>query len=489
MLNQLECLPELGVGIIYSPSIEEITMPDGLIDTIEIEPQTLCTRDKNDRLNVPQAIFEKINELPYNKLTHSIGAPVGGSLKPSKEQIALINYCSSLFKSPWVTEHLSFNATSSFQTGFFLPPCQTQDGLKTVIENVKLLQDSINAPIAIETGVNYLKPNEKEIEDGLFVSEICKETNCGILLDIHNLFANQLNGRQSIQEFIEQIPKENVIEIHIAGGTELNALWLDSHSGPIDERLLSITKEVLPEFSNLKAITYEIFDSYVPVVGDATIIKELEKVRTLWENRKKRTPKSKRAKLPEQAYKIQEMSRNYDLDEWEGILSNLVIGRKANDSLNFLAKQNADRVAMYQHLINEFRASMVVRIYKLTTRYLILVLGMDSFFTILDNFWSKNPPEQLSYKEAQNFSSYLKDKAYKMPWLYRLLNYENQILESILYNTIQLAKFDVDPTPMLKSLSEGQLPETKAKKGDFEIEITPEKDEATKWFAIPSYLN
>lgn len=83
-------------------------------------------------------------------------------------------------------------------------------------------------------------------------------------------------GRQSIQEFLKQIALEHVVEIHIAGETELNGLWMDSHSGPIDKRLMAITREVLTNLPNLKEITYAIFDSYIPVVGDRTIIREMK---------------------------------------------------------------------------------------------------------------------------------------------------------------------------------------------------------------------
>jgi len=130
----------------------------------------------------------------------------------------LNKYENVFFDSPWVTEHLSFNAITEFNTGFFLPPCQTQQGLEIAIKNIKILQDEIQRPIAIETGVNYLKPNNREMNDGAFVSAIIEATGCGTLLDIHNLFANQLNGRQSIANFLKEIPLEHVVEMHIAGG-------------------------------------------------------------------------------------------------------------------------------------------------------------------------------------------------------------------------------------------------------------------------------
>ncbi|MBP2831941.1 DUF692 family protein [Aquimarina sp. U1-2] len=468
--QNLASLPLLGVGIIYSPTVLSIDFPKGLINTLEIEPQTLCVRDTNDQLKIPITVFEEINKLPYHKLVHSIGAPVAGSRMPEQDQLTLINYATQLFDSPWVTEHLSFNATTEFNTGFFLPPCQTRKGLELTIDNIRYLQQQISRPIAIETGVNYLKPNNLEMNDGAFVSHLCKETGCGILLDIHNIFANQLNGRQSIEEFLKEIPLDHVVEMHIAGGTELNDLWMDSHSGPIDKRLLALTKEILPELRNLKAITYEVFDSYIPVAGDAVIISEMEKVKRLWDDRAIPYTISKEEQMPRGVQNIQILNKEFEPKAWEELLGHQVISVEVNGTMGI----QSDRIAVYQKLIKEFRASMVARVFKLTTRYMMLVLGMKIFAALLNDFWKHKPPEQLSHKEAINFAHYLENKNYKLPWLDRLLAYEVAILQTLLDDTKRIVDFDVDPTPMFKALSQGKLPENRGALGKYEIEITPD---------------
>ncbi|NNE76093.1 MAG: DUF692 family protein [Pricia sp.] len=477
--SQLKCLPELGVGIIYSHSIERIAFPEGLIDTLEIEPQTLCIRDKNDQLKIPKEVFNTIAAMPYHKLVHSIGAPIGGSLSPAEDQLSLIRYATDLFDSPWVTEHLSFNAVTEFNTGFFLPPCQTEKGLQQAITNITCLQNALDRPIAIETGVNYLRPNNLEMPDGQFVAELCKATGCGILLDIHNLFANQLNGRQSIVEFLQQIDLEHVVEIHIAGGTELNGLWMDSHSGPIDKRLLAITREVLPKLYNLKEITYEIFDSYIPVVGDALIINEMESVRRLWEERKTPYTIPESERMPDTVRAVQQMNQELDPVQWENILGSLAIGRKI-ETQSF---SDTTRIDTYHYLIREFRASMIARIFKLTTRYMMLVIGKKAFAVVLQDFWSGYPPEQLSYKEALNFSDYLFDKNFSLPWLNRLLRYEVALLKTLMDNEIRIVDFDADPTPMFNALSQGKLPNTVGELGHYEVEILPEEEKA-EWLAV-----
>ena len=86
--------------------------------------------------------------------------------------------------------------------------------------------------------MNYLKPRGDEIPDGEFVAQPVESADCGILLDLHNIYCNQLNGRQSMEKYLSQIPLEDVWEVHLAGGSELNGFWLDAHSGAIRNHCL-----------------------------------------------------------------------------------------------------------------------------------------------------------------------------------------------------------------------------------------------------------
>jgi len=202
-------LPELGVGLIYSSALDPLLQkhPD-VVDVIEIEPQTswLERPDRPRDLLVRPEIDDHLAGLPFRKLVHSVGAPVGGSVPGSEEQFSLLRKTVSRLGSPWASEHLAFNHTSDFFTGFFLPPRQTVEGLDIYSRAIRRLRTALEVPVAIETGVNYLRPRSDEIPDGEFVAEVVEMSNCGILLDLHNIYANELNGRQSVSKFLDGRP-------------------------------------------------------------------------------------------------------------------------------------------------------------------------------------------------------------------------------------------------------------------------------------------
>jgi uncharacterized protein (UPF0276 family) len=470
--NPVRELPELGVGITWSSAIEPVLdQHSDLFDVVEFEPQTTWVKphDGLEPLRVPNGIVEHIKQLPGRKLVHSIGVPVGGTVRPSLEQLALLRHTIQRLNSPWASEHLSFNATHQFGTGFFLPPRQTQEGVETVATSIRDLQNALPVPIAVETGVNYLRQRSDEMPDGVFVAAVVESADCGILLDLHNVFANAVNGRQSVEDFLFQLPLDRVWEIHLAGGFELEGFWLDAHSGAIPDPLLEIARRVIPTLPNLKAIIFEIFPSFVPVVGSDLIRMQIEKLRKLWSLRRR----TRQDRLPTQHCTPVHLVSDDPISPavWEEVLGALVIGRSpVHDQARELATDPG--VSIVSRLICEFRASMIVSVLRLTSRLMMLALGPDAFRTVLEDFWSRTPPLQFASAEAAAFADYLESLDLKVPQLAMVLEFERAVLATLIDDQSRIVMFDFDPLPLLRALAEGRLPNITGRPGQFEIEVT-----------------
>ena len=270
-----------------------------------------------------------------------------------------------------------------------------------VAQSIGDLQGGLGVPIAVETGVNYLRPRPDELPDGDFVSQVVERASCGLLLDLHNVFANALNGRQPLDEYLEQLPLERVWEVHLAGGMELDGFWLDAHSGAIPDPLYAIAERLIPRLVNLKAIIFEIFPSFVPAVGLELVERQVVRLHALWALRcgpEHRHVEPRRATA----------QRPIVLDgpapgEWERALGSLAIGRASGNTL-VRELEDDPGVRIIAGLIHEFRASMIVGALRLTSRLLVLALGPDAFRTILNDYWAKVPPQMYAVLEAEAFA-------------------------------------------------------------------------------------
>ncbi|HYL99152.1 MAG TPA: DUF692 family protein, partial [Blastocatellia bacterium] len=291
-------LPALGVGITYSPAIEPLVAGHpNEFDVVEIEPQTVWLErpgqlDQPSRYGIAGQMLEHLAQLPGHKTIHSLGVPVGGPIPPEPNQLKLLQHTIDRLDAPWMTEHLSFNSTGEFSTGFFLPPRQTMEGVDTAARNIRALQKAFSVPVGVETGVNYLRPRGDEMRDGEFVASVIETADCGLLLDLHNIYCNSLNGRQAMDAYLADLPLDRVWEVHLAGGLELDSFWLDAHSGAIPDPLFAIAREVIPDLPNLKAIIFEIFPSFVPRFGLDAVRREIERVHGLWAIRRENVLKA-----------------------------------------------------------------------------------------------------------------------------------------------------------------------------------------------------
>jgi uncharacterized protein len=468
-------LPELGIGIVYSSGLEPLleAHPE-VVDVLEIEPQTtwLERPDRPGEILVRPEVDDHLAGLPFRKLIHSIGTPVGGSVSGIDAQLPLLRDTVRRFGAPWASEHLAFNLTQDFFTGFFLPPRQTVEGLELYVREIHRLAAAVEVPLAIETGVNYLRPRGDEIPDGEFVAELARRSGYGILLDLHNVYANEWNGRQKVWEFLNQIPLNRVWEIHLAGGFELEGYWLDAHSGAIPDRLYALSREIVPHLPNLKTIIFEVFTSFLPSFGFDGVRTEMERIRELWKLRRPGIPHIP-PKLSGESRSSANVSNVSSVAEWETALGSVAIGRSPTTSL--AQELAADQgVSLMRELIHEFRASMVVAVYRLSCRLMMLALTPDVFRAILEDFWAHEPPRQYAAAEAEAFVAYLRAKNLRLPQLAKVLEFEKAAMDTLLDGRSRVVRFSSDPFPLLRSLAEGRLPDVIPQEGNYEIELKPE---------------
>lgn len=201
---------------------------------------------------------------------------------------AMIEWVAAL-SAPWTSEHLSVQEDDEGGSlGFLMPPRQPDVWIERVAAHVAQRQMLLDRPFAFETGVNYFRPQNNEMRDGVFFAEVARRADCGILLDLHSIWANARNGRQSVDALLADLPLERVWELHVAGGLSRNDYWLDAHHGATPEAVMAIARELAPHLPNLGAIIFEINPPTLADFGLRALRAELERLRLVWELRPSR---------------------------------------------------------------------------------------------------------------------------------------------------------------------------------------------------------
>jgi hypothetical protein len=373
---------------------------------------------------------------------------------------------------------LAFNRVGDaggYFTGFMLPPLQTPEGVREATKSIRCIADAISVPFLFETAVNYLRPMKGMIPDGAFTSQICTESQCGILLDLHNIWANQLNGRQSVEEFLSEIPLDQVVELHIAGGLEIDGLWLDAHSGSVPWELLELTKCILPRLPNAKAMIFEIMPNFIPSFGLEAVRRQIDVLQEIWELRSSsRNQPGTRIPQPQLVSRDALDVTGVTPRQWESALGSTVLGRvPENDLARELVLDPG--VKALQNLVWNFRAGAIADTLKLTVRLLFLSWGTDRTRDLLTEYFESHPPELFGSAEGHAFADWLQRRSLELPYLDEVLAFEAATLRSLLNGTTEVVRFTRAPLPFLQEIADGNLPSIE-EPGTFELEITPDVD-------------
>lgn len=456
-------LPALGVGMVYLPGLESLIWEErGALTLLEVEPQTLWIRsDSDDGYRVDRQRVDRVRSLAESILLHSVGYPVGGHHRAEPKQIATLLLMIERLDPPWISEHLSFNRASGsagdFPTGFLLPPLQTPAGIEAAVASVRHFARAVEIPVAIEPGVSYLRRRPEEMTDGRFVAAVAEQAPCGLVLDLHNAYTNARNRRQSVEEFLSEIPRERVWELHLAGGMEHAGFWLDAHCGAMPTPVVEFARKIVPTLPNLKAIVFEVLPEFVDSVGVPTIRAQLDILRELWNLRRESSASEPSTTRPAVICGEHE---TISAELWETTLGSLVSGSVVHSDLAQSLQQDPG-LEIYRHLAGEARASAVVGALPFTGRLLLLSLGELRVRSLLQEYWDANRPRAFGSEEAIGFAAHLREHELDsiVPFLREVLSFDLAALAAITQDEATTVALTVDPRLLFSALAEGRMPE------------------------------
>jgi uncharacterized protein len=460
--------PELGVGFIYLPGLEAFSQRLGpAIDVVEIEPQTFWSHRPADdggagAFHVDRSALERALALGRPVLVHSVGYPVGGSADGDKRHRAALAETFEVLKPAWWSEHMSFLAapgeTGPRHLGFLMPPVQSLASGARIADRIKRLQDDFGLPFAFETGVNYLRPAPGELSDGDFWALVSERADCGILLDLHNLWANALNGRQSVEEAVGRLPLERVWEMHVAGGQWHKGYWLDSHSGLPPDEIFSLASAVVPRLPALRAILFEIIPDQIEAraIGEEEIALCLERLRTIWRTRGSASapPGAGASAAGGEALPA--------MEAWERTLAEALAGGGDQADPGF---------EIYRDLIGMARRGTLAEALPLSMRYLYRALGPAGLEQLFASFWRRASPEPFMSDEALSFAGFVGSEI-RLPHLDEVIAFELAAHRAAMTGLPQYVPFTCEPEPLLMSLKTGASP-LEIRPAEIEVEVTP----------------
>jgi uncharacterized protein (UPF0276 family) len=225
MANNRWGYPDLGFGIgLRSVHYEHILETHPKIDWFEVLSENYL--DTGGR---PLSVLDRIAER-YPVVLHGVSMSVGSIDPVNVDYLRKLKALGERVGARWISDHLCWTGVSGMNTHDLLPMPYTDEALRHTACRVRRIQEILERPIALENPSTYLEFSGSTWNESDFLVALAQEADCGILLDVNNVYVSAFNHGFDAQKYIDRIPADRVVQIHLAGHTHKGTHILDTHS-------------------------------------------------------------------------------------------------------------------------------------------------------------------------------------------------------------------------------------------------------------------
>ncbi|MBU1437227.1 MAG: DUF692 domain-containing protein [Gammaproteobacteria bacterium] len=130
------------------------------------------------------------------------------------------------------SEHLSYCSAGGHLYDL-MPIPFTPAAARYVANRIQQVQDILEQQLVIENVSYYAAPGQ-EMSELDFTLEVLQQADCGLLLDVNNVYVNSVNHGYDAKSFIAAMPTERVVYGHIAGHYRASeTLLIDTHGAAV----------------------------------------------------------------------------------------------------------------------------------------------------------------------------------------------------------------------------------------------------------------
>jgi uncharacterized protein (UPF0276 family) len=250
-------IPYLGHGVglrtqHYSTVLDERPA----VDWFEVISENFMVAGGNPR-RVLRAVRER-----YPVVLHGVSLSIG-SVDPLDE--SYLDQLAALAREvepAWISDHLCWSRVGGHQSHDLLPLPYTEEALAHVAERILRVQDRLRRRILIENVSSYVTFTQSTMSEWQFLSALCARADCGLLLDVNNVFVSAFNHGFAAADFIDGVPAERVGQIHLAGHSDYGTHLLDTHDHQVCDGVWQLYRRALARAGRVSTLVE--WDDHIP---------------------------------------------------------------------------------------------------------------------------------------------------------------------------------------------------------------------------------
>ncbi len=147
-----------------------------------------------------------------------------------------------------VSDHLSWTGINGNNSHDLLPLPYTKESLANLTEKIDIVQNYLGRRILVENPSSYIEFNDSEFGEAEFISALLKTSDCGLLLDVNNVYVSSVNHQFDPIKYLESLPADRIGQIHLAGHSEVDGLLIDTHDHPVRDEVWQLYRKAILKF-------------------------------------------------------------------------------------------------------------------------------------------------------------------------------------------------------------------------------------------------
>ncbi len=265
-------LPTLGVGLGFRPQLKtEVFLNRSAIDFLEITSDHYID-------SAPRKLQElELLAQHFPLIPHSLELSLGSAEGIDDEYIAKLADVISIAKPPWFSDHICFTRSGGVNIGHLAPVPFTDEALGVFVRNIEKVKTRIDVPLILENITYNIDYPWSEMSEATFIRRLLDETDCGLLLDVANLYINSANRGVDWRDILDELPLDRVVQLHFVGAHRHADRLIDAHADATDDEIWNVFREVCKR-CNIKGAVLERdenFPEFSSLVNELRMAREI----------------------------------------------------------------------------------------------------------------------------------------------------------------------------------------------------------------------
>jgi uncharacterized protein len=216
--------PHLGLGV----GLRNIHFPYILENWPTVDWFEVISENFMDSAGRPRWVVEQIAER-YPTVMHGVSLSIGSTDPLNFTYLEKLKRLAGALKPRWISDHLCWTGVLGRNAHDLLPIPLNEDTLRHVVARIRTVQDYLERPLILENPSSYVTFAQSTLSEWEFLTRMADEADCGLLLDVNNVYVSSVNHDFNPREYIENVPHERIVQCHLAGHTDCRTHLIDTH--------------------------------------------------------------------------------------------------------------------------------------------------------------------------------------------------------------------------------------------------------------------